>query len=52
MSLRGHRIKVVQFYTFTCLIELCFAQKISEFQESKGDNAILKVPAVHCTAES
>ena len=45
--------KVVQFYTFTCLIELCFTQKTSEFQESKeGDNAILKVPAVDCTAES
>ena len=42
--------KVVQFYTFICLIELRFAQKTSEFQESKkGDNAILKVPAVHCT---
>ena len=45
--------KVVQFYTFTCLIELCFTQKTSEFQESKEvDNAVLKVPAVHCTAES
>ena len=44
--------KVVQFYTSTCLIELCFTQKTSGFQESKeGDNAILKVPAVHCTAE-
>ena len=42
--------KVVQFYTFTCLLELCFAQKTFEFQEGKeGDNAILEVPAVHCT---
>ena len=31
-----------QFYIFTGLIELCFTQKTSEFQESKeGDNAIL-----------
>ena len=42
---------VVQFYTFTCLIELCFTQKTSELQESKqGDNSFLKVPAgpLHC----
>ena len=35
---------------FSGLTELCVTQKTSEFQESKeGDNAILKVPAVHCT---
>ena len=35
--------KVVQLYTFTFLLELCFAQKTSEFQESKeGNNAIFK----------